>query len=90
MKKTLSISKDKLRWLFYYLPEADSNGIRVHPQRQMINLGINMYYYIPMMLADGWHILTDYQGELPSYIIEKKLEPHESFWEDAFGINIEE
>ena len=49
-----------------------------------------MYYYIPMMIADGWHILTDYQGELPSYIIETKLEPHETFWENAFDINIEE
>lgn len=90
MSETLSIKKDKLRWIFYYIPQAVDMGAKEHPQKEMHKLGINLMFYIPMMIADGWHVLTDYQGELPEYIIEKTLEPHEEMWERMFDINLEE
>lgn len=88
---TLSIKKNKLRWLFYYLPDAYEHGIKKHPQEQLKELGIECFAVEPMMIADGWHLLTDYQGEIPEYILDKTdaLTPHDDLWLHC-GIDLEE
>lgn len=87
---TKSISKDNLRAIFYDLIAADVNfGVREHPQKQMRELGIHLIKAVPESIADGWWCLTDYQGELPPYIKEKELKPHDWYWKH-WGIDLVE
>lgn len=86
---TKSISKDNLRAIFYDLIVADKFGVCEHPRVQMKRLGIHFIESVPENYADGWWFLTDYQGELPPYIKERELEPHDWYWQ-RFGIDLVE
>ena len=79
--RVLSISKDKLRCIRYDLWLAGmKHHINKHPQIQMKELGIKLIRAIPESISDCWICLTDYQDELPGYIDELELKPHDSYW----------
>lgn len=89
--KELSISKDHLRAIRYSVIGAGMTyQIEEHPQVQMRTLGINLLASVPETIADCWICLTDYQGELPGYIDEIKLEPHDWYWKSMCEIDIVE
>ncbi len=86
--KELSISKNKLREIRYDVIGAFKNNVHKHPQVDMRERGIHLLAAVPETIADCWICLTDYQGELPEYINEIKLEPHSTYWRDMCEINI--
>ena len=88
--KILSISKDSLRSIRYDMRGAYESGVNQHPQTQMRELGIHLLAAVPETIADCWICLTNYQGELPSYICELELKPHDVYWRNMFYIDIVE
>lgn len=86
--RKLSISKNNLRALSYYIVGATLDyHVNKTPQEDLNDLGISVLAWCPLMMCDTIELLTDYQGELPPYITESKLELHNSFWKDK-NINI--
>ena len=91
MKRTLSISKDHIRHVFYDLIDAGINyGIDKHPQIDLREKGIRMIAGVPESIADGWNILTDFEGELPAYLKEIQITPHSNYWKHMCEIDLEE
>ena len=85
--KEYSISVDHIRAINYSLIGAYEAGVKKHPQLDMKDLGINLLGAVPESIADCWNCITDYQGELPEYISEYKVQPHDSYWKH-WGIDI--
>ena len=87
----LSINKNHLRAIRYDVIGAIFyHHIDKHPQTQMRELGINLIKAVPESIADCWMCLTDYQGELPDYIDEIDLKPHDVYWEHMCKVDIVE
>ena len=89
--KEFSIKDNKLRAIRYCVISASvDHKINNHPQKQMKDLGIHLVAAVPETIADCWICLTDYQGELPDYITEIKIKPHDRYWQDMCKIDLVE
>lgn len=65
--------------LFYDIRSAYEEGVRVHPQEQMKNLGYECLDAAPQSLYDGWWFtVKDFIEPLPSYLT--KMEYNFEYW----------
>lgn len=54
----------------YSMFTADEEGIHVHPQQQMINLGFKLLDAVPITIADCWLFTVENDIEsIPNYLI---------------------